>query len=222
MYCPEVHRRIGTPGAPFLQALKYPFHFLDFETFMAAVPPYDELSPYEQIPFQYSLHVVDSPGGKAKPYSFLSDGATDPRPEVLESLKDLLGRSGSVVAYNAPFEISVLDCSTSHFPGYRRWFESLRPRFIDVMVPFRNFHCYHPDQNGSASRKAVLPVLTGKSYEGLEITDGQEAGLRFREMAFGNVDNARKKAIRKALEIYCRQDAEGMLKIVQALRRLCR
>jgi hypothetical protein len=126
-----------------------------------------------------------------------------------------------VVAYNAPFEIRVLDSCTSHFPANRRWFESIRPRFIDLMVPFRNFDYYHPDQNGSASLKAVLPVLTGKSYEGLEIADGQEAGLRFREMAFGNVGNDRKKAIRKALEIYCRQDAEGMLEVVKALGILC-
>lgn len=70
--------------------------------------------------------------------------------------------------------------------------------------------------------KAVLPVLTRKGYEGLEIADGQLAGLRFRKMAFGNADAARKEAIRKALEIYCRQDAEGMLEIVTALQDLCR
>jgi hypothetical protein len=217
----EAHVKPGNIKA-FLQELKYPLHFLDFETFMVAVPPYDELTPYEQIPFQYSLHVVSSPGAKVKHYSFLSDGARDPRPEVLESLKIRLGRAGSVVAYNAPFEIRVLDSCTSHFTGYRRWFESLRPRFVDLLVPFREFHFYHPDQNGSASLKSVLPVLTGKSHEGLEIADGQEAGLRFREMAFGKVDSARKKAIRKALEVYCRQDAEGMLEIVKALRRMCR
>ena len=126
-----------------------------------------------------------------------------------------------MIAYNSPFEVRVLDSCASHFPGYRRWFESVRPRVLDMASPFRNFHHFYPDQNGSASLKAVLPVLTGKSYEGLEIADGQEAGLRFREMAFGNVGNDRKKAIRKALEIYCRQDAEGMLEIVKALGILC-
>jgi hypothetical protein len=206
----------------FLDRLKYPLHFLDFETFMAGIPPYDELSPYEQIPFQYSLHAVPSPGARVEHYSFLSDGSTDPRPEVLETLKKRLGRAGSVVSYNAPFEIHVLDSCASHFPGQGRWVESIRPRFIDLMAPFRNFHYYHPDQNGSASLKAVLPVLAGRSYEGLEISNGQMAGIRFREMAFGNAGEERKKSIIKALETYCRQDAEGMLEIVKALGSLCR
>jgi hypothetical protein len=92
---------------------------------------------------------------------------------------------------------------------------------VDLLVPFRDFHYYHPDQNGSASLKDVLPAMTGRSYAGLEIADGQAASLRFREMAFGDLSEARKKEIRKALEIYCHQDTEGMIKILKTLQRLC-
>jgi hypothetical protein len=205
----------------FLKQLKYPLCFLDFETLMMAVPPYDELSPYEQVPFQYSLHVASSPGAAVEHHSYLSDGSTDPRPEVLSNLKKQLGSKGSIVAYNSAFEIRVLESCVGHFPKYRKWFESIRPRMVDLYAPFRDFHYYHPDQNGSASLKAVLPVLTGKSYEGFKIADGQAASLRFREMAFGDIEESRKKAIRKALETYCRQDAEGMLGIVKELKSFC-
>ena len=41
-------------------------------------------------------------------------------------------------------------------------------------------------------------------------------------MAFGNADASRKQALRKALETYCRQDAEGMLDIVKELGKICR
>jgi hypothetical protein len=205
----------------FLKQLKYPLCFLDFETLMAAVPPYDEMSPYEQVPFQYSLHVVSSPGASVEHHSYLSQGSTDPRPEVLSNLKKQLGSKGSIVAYNSAFETRVLERCVAHFPKYEKWLEAIRPRMVDLYAPFRDFHYYHPDQNGSASLKAVLPVLTGRSYEGFEIADGQAASLRFREMAFGNLEASRKKAIRKALETYCRQDAEGMLGIVNALQRMC-
>jgi len=208
--------------AEFLDRLSYPLYFLDFETYMIAVPPFDEMSPYEQVPFQYSLHVVSSPGARVEHFSYLSDGSADSRPEVLSTLKGQLGRKGSIIAYNAPFEIRVLDTCARHFPEYEKWNESIRPRFVDLLIPFRNFHYYHPDQEGSSSLKAVLPVLTGRSYEGLEIADGQAAALRFREMAFGNADASTKKSIRKALEEYCRQDAEGMLDIVKALQDICR
>jgi hypothetical protein len=33
----------------FLKQLRYPLHFLDFETIQVAVPPYDLLSPYEKL-----------------------------------------------------------------------------------------------------------------------------------------------------------------------------
>ena len=216
----EPHIHAGGIQA-FLDKLEYPMHFLDFETFMIAVPPFDDMSPYEQVPFQYSLHVVDQPASRAQHFGYLSDGSSDPRPEILESLSVRLGRAGSVVAYNAPFEIRVLESCCRHFPEYAKWLGSVRERFVDLLSPFKSFHYYHPEQKGSASLKAVLPVLTGRSYKELEIADGQAAGLRFREMASGNTTESRKRAIRKALEKYCRQDAEGMIDIIKALQRLC-
>jgi len=205
----------------FLDQLRYPLYFLDFETMSVAVPPYDLLSPYEKVPFQYSLHIVDSPVKRARRHSYIAGGAADPRPEILSNLKTLIGKKGSIVAFNASFEKSVLRSCVNRFPRFAAWFQSMEPRIVDLYTPFRDFHYYHPDQDGSASLKAVLPVLTGKSYEDLEIADGQVAALRFREMAFGNLPAAKEKEIRNALEIYCRQDSEGMLEIVKALEKLC-
>lgn len=107
---------------------------------MMAVPPYDGTSPYEQVPFQYSLHVVPSPGAQVEHYSFLSDGSKDPRPQFLETLKLQLGRVGSIVAFSAPFEIRVLESCAGRFSGYKKWVDSIRPRFVDLLIPFRNFH----------------------------------------------------------------------------------
>lgn len=205
----------------FLNKLKFPLFLLDFETFMTAIPQYDELSPYENVPFQYSLHVIESPERQPKHISYLSDGKTDPRPVILDRLKRELGRKGSIIAFNAPFELSVMKSCADRFPGYEAWLESIRPRFVDLLKPFRDFHYYHPNQNGSASLKDVLPAIAGKSYAGLDIADGQTASLRFREMAFGDATSAKKKMIRKALEKYCNQDTEGMIEIIRALESLC-
>lgn len=210
------------PGAiaAFLKKLQYPIYFLDFETFMMGVPPYDELSPYEQVPFQYSLHIIKSPGARPEQYSYLSEGIADPRPEVLAGLKKRLGRAGSIVAFNASFEIRVLRSCGGHFGEFQPWVESLLPRFVDLIIPFREFHYYNPDQDGRASLKAVLPALTNRSYKELEIADGEAASLRFRDMAFGSLPAAEKSKTRKALETYCHQDTEGMIDILKALERL--
>ena len=143
------------------------------------------------------------------------------RPEILARLKAQLGRTGSIVAYNAGFEQRILESCAGHFPEYATWYESIRGRLVDLLVPFREFHYYDPDQSGSASLKAVLPALTGRSYEGLEIADGQTASRRFCDLAFGNLKETEKKAIRRALEVYCHQDTDGMIDIIGALKRSC-
>ncbi|MHB8522265.1 MAG: DUF2779 domain-containing protein [Limisphaerales bacterium] len=88
----------------FLSQLEYPISYLDFETFATAIPLFDGVRPYEQIPFQFSLHVVRSPGAKPEHFSFLADGRSDPRPEFIGQLKAVVSSHGSVVVYNASFE----------------------------------------------------------------------------------------------------------------------
>ncbi|MBQ9011782.1 MAG: DUF2779 domain-containing protein, partial [Bacilli bacterium] len=41
----------------FINTLSYPIYFLDFETFQMPIPAYDNIKPYQQVPFQYSLHI---------------------------------------------------------------------------------------------------------------------------------------------------------------------
>lgn len=39
-----------------LNTLHYPLYFLDFECYQYAIPPFRGLKPFQQIPFQFSLH----------------------------------------------------------------------------------------------------------------------------------------------------------------------
>ncbi len=204
----------------FLEGLEYPLYYLDFETFGTAIPLYDDVRPYEQIPFQFSLHIVDSEGKKPRHESYLADGKHDPRPEVLHKLRALLGKKGSIVAYNAPFEKDKLKKASDMFTEYTSWYQSLEQRFVDLLAPFRSFHYYHPDQHGSASIKAVLPALTGKSYEGLGIAEGGTASLEYLRVTFGDVDEKERQKIRHQLDEYCALDTEGMIWIVEKLGKL--
>lgn len=220
------------PGriAAFLKKLAYPRYYLDFETFQAAVPELDDSRPYQQIPFQFSLHVVGSPGAKAVHVSHLADiriepasnRATDPRPEFLGLLRDRLGDSGSIVCYNAAFELGIAAAAVKVFPEFRDWWKKTEKRFVDLLDPFRKFDYYHPGQFGSASLKAVLPAATGgPGYEGLEISEGGHAAWEYRRITFGlNVDPADKARVRNRLEQYCRLDTEAMIRVVAALEAL--
>ncbi len=147
--------------ADFLDRLVYPVHYLDFESFQVALPPFDGTRPWQQIPFQYSLHVVDTPGAAPRAAAFLADGEGDPRPALLRSLRASLAPQGSIVAFADRFERQRLEEAAAAFPEHRDWIEALLPRFVDLLEPFSRFDYYHPAQNGSASFKAVLPVLGG-------------------------------------------------------------
>ncbi len=216
---PHVDRRALVA---FLSGLRYPLHFLDFETFSTAVPLLDGTRPYQQVPFQFSVHVVQTPGAAPVPRSFLSLEPVDPRPELVAALRTAVGRSGHVIAYNQAFERRVLGDLAERFPEHTDWLTELSGRFVDLYAPFRSLAYYHPSQQGSASLKAVLPAVTGIDYTGLEIADGGAATLAYLGAAFGipgpgDASPARVAATREALLRYCGQDTAGMVRIVERL-----
>jgi len=200
----------------FLATIQYPAYYMDFETCGSAVPLFDGSSPYQQIPFQFSVHVVKDKGTKPEHFSFLADGTNDPRPEFMAKLKEVMGTKGSVIAYNAGFEIGILKKCAEVLPEYKKWVETIEERIIDLLKPFRDFAYYHPNQDGSCSLKAVLPVLTGKSYDDMEIGDGGTASAEFCRVTFTE-DNKDKEKVRKLLEEYCGLDTMGMVDIVNQL-----
>ncbi len=206
----------------FVGSLEYPLYYMDFETFNPAIPIYDGTRPYQKVPFQFSLHVVDNPGAEPKHHGFLGDGTEDPRQAFLAELKRVVGDHGNIVVYNQSFEKGVLTEIGEAFPEYATWVKGTYDRVVDLYAPFRSFSYYHPMQMGSASLKKVLPALTGKGYTDLNIANGDDASLAFFNMAMGNCSNEEKSKIMKDLEEYCALDTEGMIWIIDELRRLCR
>lgn len=209
--------------AGFPNRLQYPLYLLDFETISSAIPLYDLSHPYENIPFQYSLHIVRKEGAEAERHFYLAPGDRDPRPEILKRLKKLLGDSGSVIAYNATFEKTVLRKASDAYPKYKAWVNKIEERVVDLLDPFRGFFYYHPDQTGSASLKDVFPVITRSSYKDMEISDGGTASAEYYRVTFGeNVDEKERQRIRAALEKYCDLDTKGMIEILETLRKICK
>jgi hypothetical protein len=122
-----IQRQVAISGKPyvnkkaiakFLAELEYPVSYLDFETLGTAIPLFDGLHPYQQIPFQFSLHTVDAPGAKPEHIMFLAEGRHDPRLAFMLKLRDAVSRTGSIVAYNAPFEQSRLKECCAALPKF--------------------------------------------------------------------------------------------------------
>jgi len=208
----------------FLEGLKYPLYFLDFETIQFAIPRYDESRPYQQIPFQWSLHVDKRTSGRAdkldeiEHFEFLGSPPDDPRIEFIEFLLERLGSHGSIIVWNKAFEQTRLVEIARDFPEYASRIESLCDRIVDLMVPFRKKHIYLPEMKGSYRLKVVLPVLVPDlSYEGLEIQEGGAASLAYEQLYFEKNSTIIQK-IRQDLLAYCELDTMAMVKILTFLK----
>ena len=211
----------------FLQTFQAPLHFFDFETINPAIPILEGTSPFNQVPFQYSLHVTDMGGNITAHREFLADPAdfnnsgtgrhSDVRYQMITQMKRDFCDTGSILAYYASFEISRLKELANEFPEERAYLESLSDRFIDLIIPFRKAWYYLPKMGSSASIKFVLPAIDPVfSYEDLEISNGGMASNTFLSMitqAFEGDESQTRKNLLK----YCERDTEGMVIIYRKL-----
>jgi hypothetical protein len=204
----------------FLSNLNYPLYFLDFETlFMVSIPIYDNSSPFQQIPFQYSLHIKNEPHAEVVHKQFLAqaDPYVDPREAFIRQLIDELGTSGDILVYNATFEKGRLKEIQRQMPQFATAIDPILRRVVDLMKPFQSRHYYTPEMKGSFSIKKVLPALVpGLSYEGMDIADGGAASQAFMSL-FDETDAQTITKTRNDLLKYCGLDTWAMVEIVRKL-----
>lgn len=204
--------------ADFLKGLRYPLWHMDFETIFEPIPRFDGIRPYQQVPFQFSVHMQASPGAVPENFEFLHKDPSDPRLPFLVALKSCLGSKGTVLAYNMGFEKGRLKELGDAFSEYVDWCNDINARTDDLIIPFRSFFYHHPAQHGSASLKKVLPALVGNSYEGMTIADGGQATTEYTRVTYGEaVDLDDRAKVYAALEAYCGLDTMAMVDILKEL-----
>ena len=209
----------------FLDKVTYPLYFLDFETMQQVLPQFDGTRPYQQITFQYSLHYIEQAGGELKHTAFLapSDG-TDPRRALAEALCRDISQGACVMAYNDPFEKGRIKEMADAYPDLAAHLMNIHGNIIDLLIPFRNGHCYTPAMGGSFSIKSVLPALFPDSkelnYHNLNesVQNGAMAMNAFPAMK--QMNESERQVIRKALLDYCCLDTLAMVRVHEELRRV--
>ena len=144
----------------FLSTLSYPLYFLDFETLQQPVPQYDGQRPYQQITFQYSLHIKESENASYQHKEFLapSDGS-DPRRALAEQLCKNIPMNVCTLAYNKGFECGRIKELASLYPDLAVHLMNIREHIQDLLTPFQSGYYYVPAMHGSFSIKSVLPAL---------------------------------------------------------------
>ena len=204
----------------FTDGLRWPLYFLDYESIMPAVPMFDNSRPYQQICFQFSLHVQRTPGGELEHYEYLHDDPNrDPRPGLIKKLIETTGDSGSIIVYNQGFEEGRNTEMARDFPEYAAQLQAINNRMVDLLIPFRERGLYRPCQNGSASIKQTLPAFVPEmSYANLGIHNGTEASDQFMLFMLGKQTADQTKQMMANLHEYCGQDTMAMVRLLDVIQ----
>lgn len=186
----------------FMKTLTYPLYFLDFETFQQAIPEYDGVTPYMQIPFQYSLHYIEKEGGELKHKEFLAEAGIDPRRSFAESLVENVPDNVCVLAYNMGFEKGRIKDLAYEYADLYNHLMCIYNNIRDLMIPFSSRAYYTKEMEGSYSIKYVLPALfpndPSLDYHNLPVVhNGSEASAQFATLA--EKTKAEQAVIRKGL-----------------------
>jgi hypothetical protein len=200
-----------------LEDVRYPAHFLDFETVGPAIPRYKGTKPYQPIPFQWSDHILTAKGS-IEHREFLHEGTDDPREAFAETLLEVLGREGTIVTYTG-YEEGIIRGLAEDLPRHR-------DRLLETLDRIKDLHktiskrYYHRAFHGSFSVKSVLPALLPEmSYDDLAIQDGQQAGLSYAKMVDPSTGQEERVRTKRELLTYCGHDTLAMVKIREELLR---
>lgn len=205
----------------FLRQLTYPLFYLDFETIAPCLPAFDASSPFEKVPFQYSLHMQMGIEAELKHFQFLPKNKSDPRFPLLKELLENLGKNGTILAWNMSFEWNVLKKLGDRYPEFWKRIIMLQGRFLDLMSPFKSGAYVDYRFCGSASLKKVLPILCPSlSYDNLEIQHGDQSSLNYQLYVEGKISEVDWKRMRPDMLAYCERDTYAMVAIINVLKKL--
>ena len=207
--------------AKFLDQLRYPLCFFDFETFQPPVPLFENTRPYQQIPSQFSLHVLEQEGAALQHYEFRAIEGEDSREPLIREMIRLIPLGACVLAYNMTFEKSIIKALAKDFPAYARELMIIHNNVRDLMTPFQKHYYYNKSMKGSHSIKYVLPALFPDdpelSYTKLGLVhNGGEAMTAY--LSLTSLPEEERVKIRRALLEYCKLDTLAMVKLWEKLR----
>ena len=209
--------------------LRYPLHFIDFETAQSAVPFSRGMRPYEKVLFQWSCHTMPGPAAPLEHSEWLHDDQTDPNVVFGKTLMDCLGDTGTLMTWSAyentqlAYLFRYLGDHDIDEPGLSEWLE--RTAKIDgeggerIRELLQAHDLYQIDQNGKIiDPYSLLPAirsfnLADEPENSERVAEGTGAMIAYQKMIFGGLDFDERRLYREALLRYCKLDTLAMVLI---------
>ena len=191
------------------------FCFLDMEVWSPAIPKYNNTSPFEQIPFLFSVCYKEK--DKIVYKNYLKPIENDARELFLKELLSATNSFDKILVFDKNLESQVLNKLCSLFPEHKKEIDELRNKMIDLSTPIQNFNFYHPKFNGNFSLKAVSEIFGEKSeYTALNISSGIVAMHKYEGLLLEE-NEINKEETKQQLIEYCNLDTLTCLKFFDYL-----
>jgi len=198
----------------FFDDIEFPISFLDYETFPSAIPRFFGYSPYNQIPFQFSLHILKNQESELEHFEFLYTNNDNPDLVFIKELKRYLLDKGSIIVWSKKFESGINTKLSERHNDYLSYMESINDRMIDLELPFKNQFYVHYEFKGKTSIKYVLPALAPQfSHKTLNIQEGGTASETWNKIVSDKFSEKEIKEKSKDLLDYCKLDTLAMFEI---------
>lgn len=190
-------------------------HFIDYETYASAIPKLDGLSPHKHLTFQVSIHTLTEEGTLTH-FEYLLDEMKMPI-EMLQSMQDFTGSTGTFVSWHASFEIGRNKDLIEWLPQFTNYLTYINEHTFDLETIFKKDYIDYRF-HGSSSIKKVLPVLVPEiTYTDLDVSNGTMALDTWGRMVLDKDFNEDKEVTRKNLLEYCELDTLAMVKLYNVL-----
>lgn len=200
-----------------MRDITYPITFLDFEWERYAIPPYNGMKPFDVLPFEYSIHVLQE-DGQMTHQVFLS--IHDDRKELIESLLKDIPATGTIMAFNAVgAEMIRIREFANQFPEYEAQLIALNKRMKDLQYPFETGLVYDTRMKGSWSLKSIMGMLDDQGYRNLDIAQGMDAVYQWRYLDRMD-ESVSQQDIMEELKAYCGMDTYAMTVVYKWLKEL--
>ena len=205
-----------------LEGLEYPLYFLDYETYSYVLPAQNGIRPYQQMVFQYSLHVIAEPGAETVHHEYLLRAKDEPVENLILHMKARIHpKKGTVLVWNQGFEKGRNREMAIDYPQHADFLLGTNEMVYDLMEIFSKGLYQHPKFKGKSSIKKVLPVLCPElSYGDLEIQSGNTAVIMWHRATDGRFSAEEQQNTFKNLLAYCHLDTLAMVKIWEVLEKM--
>ena len=205
-----------------VNSFAWPRYFVDFETVQQGVPIFPGTTPYQAIPFQWSVHRWDSADQILKledGFSFLGFNSPTLFRDFLKSLLDHLGSSGPIFAHHASTEIGMLNflMNRPECSDLKASTQALIDRVVDTLKLVRDGF-YAPQMMGSYSIKEIVKAIpTSVEYSDEFVASGNDAQIAWFCCTDPHIKEEEKLNWIERIKRYCAKDTLAMVDLLRHL-----